>query len=62
VEEGAMVIQGATLALVEVMKCFNPILYPGEPEFPAEARVVKITVEDSTEVEHGLVLFIVEPA
>ena len=62
VEEGAIVTQGTTLALVEVMKCFNPILYPGEPEFPARGRIVKIANEDSTEVKHGLVLFIIEPA
>jgi len=62
VEEGAVVTQGTTLALVEVMKCFNPILYPGEPEFPAKGKIVKITNEDSTEVKHGLLLFIVEPA
>jgi biotin carboxyl carrier protein len=62
VEEGKVVSHGAVLALVEVMKCFNPILYPGEPEFPAKARVAKILVNDATEVKHGSVLMIVEPA
>jgi len=62
VEEGTIVTRGTTLALVEVMKCFNPILYPGEPEFPPEARIVRIAVENSAEVKHGLVIFIVEPA
>ena len=62
VEEGAVVEQGAVLALVEVMKCFNPILYPGEPEFPPRARVVRATAEDATEVKHGSVIFVVEPA
>jgi acetyl-CoA carboxylase biotin carboxyl carrier protein len=62
VEEGAVVEQGSVLALVEVMKCFNPILYPGEPEFPARARVVRAAVEDTTEVKHGSVIFVVEPA
>ena len=61
-EEGVVVKQGTTLGLVEVMKCFNRILYPGEPEFPARAKIVKIAVEDSAEVKHGLLLFIVEPA
>jgi hypothetical protein len=44
------------------MKCFNPILYPGEPELPARARIVRIANDDSAEVKHGQVLFIVEPA
>jgi biotin carboxyl carrier protein len=62
VEEGAVVEQGSVLALVEVMKCFNPIHYPGEPEFPPRARVVRATVEDTTEVKHGSVIFVVQPA
>lgn len=62
VEEGATVEQGSVLALVEVMKCFNPILYPGEPEFPQRARIVRAMVEDATEVKHGSVIFVVEPA
>ena len=60
-EEGDIITQGATLGLVEVMKCFNPIVYPGEPEFPHEARIVRIAAEDSAEVKHGTVLYIVEP-
>jgi biotin carboxyl carrier protein len=62
VEEGEMVSQGTVLALVEVMKCFNPIVYPGEPELPAKARVAKIVPDDASEVRHGSVLFVVEPA
>jgi biotin carboxyl carrier protein len=62
VEEGAIVEQGTVLALVEVMKCFNPILYPGEPEFPARARIVRAVLEDAAEVKHGSVIFVVEPA
>lgn len=62
VEEGAVVSQGTVLALVEVMKCFNPIVYPGEPEFPARARIIRIAAKDTTEVKHGAVLFVVEPA
>lgn len=61
-EEGDIITQGATLGLVEVMKCFNPIVYAGEPEFPHEARIVRIAVSDSTEVKHGTVLYILEPA
>ena len=59
-KEGDIIERGATLGLVEVMKCFNPIVYPGEPEFPHEARVVSIAVQDSAEVKHGTVLYIVE--
>jgi acetyl-CoA carboxylase biotin carboxyl carrier protein len=62
VEEGSVVGQGTVLALVEVMKCFNPIVYPGEPEYPPRARVVRIAAKDTTEVTHGAVLFVVEPA
>ena len=62
VEEGAIIEQGSVLALVEVMKCFNPIVYPGEPEFPPRARVVEARVKDSAEVKHGSLIFIVEPA
>jgi acetyl-CoA carboxylase biotin carboxyl carrier protein len=60
-EEGDVIEQGATLGLVEVMKCFNPIIYPGEPEFPHRARIVRIAAQDSAEVKHGTVLYIVEP-
>jgi biotin carboxyl carrier protein len=62
VEKDAQVSSGTVLALVEVMKCFNPIVYPGEPEFPARARIVRAIPQDATEVKHGDLLFIVEPA
>ncbi len=61
VEVGTTVTQGTVLGLVEVMKCFNPIVYPGEPEFPSKARVSRIVAEDASEVKHGEVLFILEP-
>jgi biotin carboxyl carrier protein len=61
VEQGSEVSQGSVLALVEVMKCFNPIVYPGEPEFPARAAVVRVIPEDATEVKHGDLLVIVKP-
>jgi biotin carboxyl carrier protein len=60
VEEGQTVTQGSVLALVEVMKCFNPIVYPGEPEFPPKGRIVRIVADDATEVKHGEVLLVVE--
>lgn len=60
VEEGAEVSHGDVLALVEVMKCFNPIVYPGEPEFPARGRIVRVIPQDTTEVKHGALLFIIQ--
>lgn len=62
VKQGSEVRHGTILALVEVMKCFNPIIYPGEPEFPAVGKVKHIVPEDATEVKHGSPLFIIEPA
>ena len=62
VEPGSKVTQGTVLALVEVMKCFNPIVYPGEPEYPAVGRIARVVASDATEVKHGSILFIVEPA
>jgi len=59
VEVGDEVIEGATLALVEVMKCFSAIHYGGE-NLPARARVVEVRCEDSAEVESDQVLFVVE--
>jgi acetyl-CoA carboxylase biotin carboxyl carrier protein len=60
VEEGASVSHGEILALVEVMKCFNPIVYPGEPEFPAQGKIVRVIPKDASEVKHGSLLFIIE--
>jgi biotin carboxyl carrier protein len=60
VEEGQEVSRGDVLALVEVMKCFNPIVYPGEPEFPARGRIVRAVPKDTTEVKHGSILFIIQ--
>jgi biotin carboxyl carrier protein len=62
VDKGSVVEKGSVLALVEVMKCFNPILYAGEPEFPPHGRIVRAAADDATEVKHGSVIFIVEPA
>jgi biotin carboxyl carrier protein len=61
VEEGSVVTRGTVMALVEVMKCFNPIVYPGEPGYPGRARVARIVAGDATEVKHGSILFYVEP-
>ena len=60
VNEGDTVTRGQVLGLVEVMKCFNQITYGGAG-LPAAAKVVKIFAEDSGEVKHGGVLFVLEP-
>jgi biotin carboxyl carrier protein len=61
VEEGAKVQKGTVLGLVEVMKCFNQILYGG-PGLPDEGVVVAIEAEDGSEVEFGAPLFYIRPA
>jgi len=61
VEVGDEVGEGATLALVEVMKCFSTIHYGGDG-LPAKARVLEVRADDASEVEADQVLFVVEPA
>ena len=54
VEEGAQVRQGQTLLIVEAMKTMNPI------PSPRAGTVRRIVIKDSTPVEYGQVLLIVE--
>jgi oxaloacetate decarboxylase alpha subunit len=61
VEPGQVVEEGATLALVEVMKCFSAIAYGGAG-LPARAEVVEVRAEDGAEVEFDQVLFVLRPA
>jgi biotin carboxyl carrier protein len=61
VEPGQVVEEGATLALVEVMKCFSAIAYGGEG-LPPRAEVVEVRVEDNVEVAADQVLFVVRAA
>lgn len=58
VEVGSRVRNGQRLALIEAMKAFSAISY-GAPGLPAEAEIVEIRAEDSTEVRHGQILFVV---
>ena len=62
VEVDSLVSTGTVLGLIEVMKCFNPIVYPGQPEFPPQARIKRIVPGDASEVKHGSLLLVVEPA
>jgi len=61
VEAGTVVEEGATLALVEVMKCFSAITYGGD-QLPSRAEIVEVRAEDGSEVESDQVLFVVRPA
>lgn len=56
VEEGAVVDNGQTLGLIEVMKTFNEV----KAERPG--RVSRILLEDGDEVEPGQEIFEVEDA
>lgn len=56
VEEGAMVEEDTTVALIEVMKLFNPV------KAGIRGRIVRCCVENGGLVEHGQDLFQVAPA
>ena len=60
VEEGQLVEEGVTLALVEVMKCFSAITYGGEG-MPPRAEVVEIRAKDASEVQSAQILFVLKP-
>jgi biotin carboxyl carrier protein len=61
VEEGAEVVTGTVLGLVEVMKSFNQITY-GAPSLPERGTVARILVDDAAEVAFGQKLFLIRPA
>ncbi len=61
VEPGQIVERGATLALVEVMKCFSAITY-GSEGHPPRAEVVEVRADDTTEVATDQVLFVLREA
>jgi acetyl-CoA carboxylase biotin carboxyl carrier protein len=50
VESGSAVVRGQTLGLVEVMKCFSPIVFDPPPGAD-RGTVVEILVGDSVEVQ-----------
>jgi biotin carboxyl carrier protein len=56
VDEGSVVKEGQTLGLVEVMKCFNQVLYQGDT-LPAAGRIAEVLAEDTSEVNYGQPLF-----
>lgn len=61
VEVGQIVETGATLGLVEVMKCFSAVVYGG-PDLPARAEILEVRAADGAEVGTDQILFVVRPA
>jgi acetyl-CoA carboxylase biotin carboxyl carrier protein len=61
VEIGTVVDEGATLGLVEVMKCFSAVVYGG-PDLPTRAEIVEVRADDGAEVTTDQILFVVRPA
>ncbi len=55
VEEGSLVEEDTTVALIEVMKLFNPV------KAGVRGRIVKICAENNALVEYDKVLFLVKP-
>ncbi len=55
VEEGSPVDEDTTVALIEVMKLFNPV------KAGVKGRIIKICVENNDLVEFDQVLFLVKP-
>jgi len=58
---GASLEAGQTAGLIEVMKCFNPILHPGGA-VPSPAVVARVLVREGEEVTPGQILVVVRSA
>lgn len=56
VDVGSVVRIGQVLALIEVMKCFNQVIYAGAA-LPQAAKVVAICAKDGAEVQYQQTLF-----
>jgi biotin carboxyl carrier protein len=61
VSAGDTIARGTTVCLLEVMKSFNRIAYGGEG-LPERARVVRLLIEDGTDVDPGAPILQLEPA
>src|SRR5262249_52942602 len=57
VAPGSRLEQGQTAGLIEVMKCFNPIVHPGGA-VPSPAVVARVLVCEGEEVKPGQVLVV----
>ncbi len=55
VEEGSVVEEDTTVALIEVMKLFNPV------KAGQRGRIRRVCVEDGQLVEYGQPLFVLQP-
>jgi acetyl-CoA carboxylase biotin carboxyl carrier protein len=55
VEEGSLVEENSTVALIEVMKLFNPV------KAGVRGRIARICAENNALVEYEQVLFLVKP-
>lgn len=60
VEEGETIEKGKVLGLIEVMKTFNQIIFPGT-DSSLKGKIKKILVKDSQEVKLNQPLFLIEP-
>lgn len=61
VREGALIQDGQTLGMIEVMKTFTHVVYRAGGELPLRARMVRFLVADGGEVEDGGALLELEP-
>jgi acetyl-CoA carboxylase biotin carboxyl carrier protein len=61
VAAGSIVEWGTTVCLLEVMKSFNRVGYGGAG-LPERARVVRLLVDDGTDVDAGAPMLQLEPA
>jgi acetyl-CoA carboxylase biotin carboxyl carrier protein len=61
VTEGAVIEQGHTVAILEVMKTFNRIAYGGAG-LPERAKVVRVVPADGDDLGRGDVILELEPA
>ena len=50
VREGDVITAGQTIGVLEVMKTFNRITYPGPPSLPARARVLRILADNDSDL------------
>lgn len=62
VEAGSVLEEGKPVGLLEIMKTFGHVPYRATGGLPKRARVVRVLVEDGTEVDDGQPLLALEPA
>ncbi len=60
--EGDVLVEGAPVGLIEVMKTFTLVPYRALNGLPERARVKRVLVDDGSETEEGDALLEVEPA